>query len=93
MLKSDKLTPLIKDLERVEFNLKMLEECIEFKPDFTDPQQKFMSERFGCLDFAGGRVELDEELAKVLMRDLHSILKVKATKLQDDLAKKLNRGK
>jgi hypothetical protein len=44
MLKSDKLTPLIKDLERVEFNLKMLEECIEFKPDFTDPQQKFMSE-------------------------------------------------
>lgn len=93
MLKSDKLTPLIKALERVENNLKILEECIEFTPDFNDPQQKFMRERFGCLDFAGGRVELDEELAKVLMRDLHSILKVKATKLQDDLAKKLNRGK
>ena len=93
MLTSDKLTPLVKDLERVEFNLKVLEECIEFTPDFNDPQQKFMRERFGCLDFAGGRVELDEELAKVLMRDLHSILKVKATKLQDDLAKKLNRGK
>lgn len=93
MLKSDKLTPLIKDLERVEFNLKTLEECIEFKPDFNDPQQKYMRERFGCLDFAGGRVELDEELAKVLMRDLHSVLKVKAKKLQDDIAKKLNRGK
>lgn len=93
MLTSDKLTPLIKDLERVEYNLKMLEECIEFKPDFNDPQQKFMSERFGCLDFAGGRVELDEELAKTLMKDLHSILKVKAKNLQDDLAKKLNRGK
>jgi hypothetical protein len=93
MLTSDKLTPLIKDLERVEYNLKMLEECIEFKPDFNDPQQKFMSERFGCLDFAGGRVELDEELAKTLMKDLHSILKVKAKNLQDDIAKKLNRGK
>ena len=93
MLKSDKLTPLIKDLERVEYNLKTLEECIEFKPDFNDPQQKFMRERFGCLDFAGGRVELDEELAKVLMTDLHSILKVKAKNLQDDIAKKLNRGK
>lgn len=93
MLKSEKLTPLIKDLERVEYNLKMLEESIEFTPDFNDPQQKFMSERFGCLDFAGGRVELDEELAKTLMKDLHSILKVKAKNLQDDLAKKLNRGK
>ena len=93
MLTSDKLTPLIRELEQVEYNLKKLEESIKFTPDFNDPQQKFMSERFGCLDFAGGRVELDEELAKTLMKDLHSILKVKAKNLQDDLAKKLNRGK
>ena len=92
MLTSDKLTPLIRELEQVEYNLKMLEESIKFTPDLKNPQEKFLCERYGSLCFVGGKVDLTEVTTKRLMKDLHSILKVEANKLQKDISKKLGVG-
>jgi hypothetical protein len=95
MLTSDKLTPLIKDLERVEHDLALLEKSFEvtIESDGGEGDVYYPTSIFGKLMFRGGSIELNEEITKRMMKDLHSILKVQAKNLQDDIAKKFNRGK
>lgn len=96
MLKSDKLTPLIYDLEKTERNLTIIENMLN-----RDDKDAFVT---GASDgvpipiaiqitYRGGSLCLTDEIGERLMKDLHSILKVEANKLQDDIVKKLNRGK
>ena len=96
MLKSDKLTPLIYDLEKTERNLTIIENMLnrDDKDEFVHLTGNGVPIPIAMqITYRGCSLCLTDELGERLMKDLHSILKVEAKNLQDDIAKKLNRGK
>ena len=96
MLKSDKLTPLIYDLEKTERNLTIIENMLnrEDTDEFVTGVSNGVPVPIALqINYRGCSLCLTDEIGERLMKDLHSILKVKAKNLQDDIAKKLNRGK
>lgn len=96
MLKSDKLTPLIYDLEKNERNLTIIENMLnrDDKDEFVTGVVNGVPVPIALqINYRGCTLCLTDEIGERLMKDLHSILKVEAKNLQDDIAKKLNRGK
>lgn len=92
MLNSDKLTPLIHDLEKTEHNLTIIENMLN-----RDDTEEFVTGVSNGvptpiamqITYRGGSLCLTDEIGERLMKDLHSILKVEANKLQKDISKKL----
>lgn len=96
MLNSDKLTPLIYDLEKNERNLTIIEHMLnrDDKDEFVTGVSNGVPIPIALqINYRGCTLCLTDEIGERLMKDLHSILKVEAKNLQDDIAKKLNRGK
>ena len=96
MLKSDKLTPLIYDLEKTERNLTIIENMLnrDDKDEFVTGVSNGVPVPIALqINYRGCSLCLTDEIGERLMKDLHSILKVEAKSLQDDIAKKLTRGK
>lgn len=96
MFNSDKLTPLIYDLEKTERNLTIIENMLnrDDKDEFVTGVSNGVPIPIALqINYRGCSLCLTDEIGERLMKDLHSILKVKAKNLQDDIAKKLNRGK
>jgi hypothetical protein len=96
MLNSDKLTPLIYDLEKNERNLTIIENMLnrDDKDEFVTGVSNGVPIPIALqINYRGCSLCLTDEIGERLMKDLHSILKVEAKNLQDDIAKKLNRGK
>jgi hypothetical protein len=92
MLKSDKLTPLIYDLEKNERNLTIIENMLnrEDTDEFVHITGKGVPTPIAMqITYRGGSLCLTDEIGERLMKDLHSILKVEANKLQKDISKKL----
>ena len=96
MLKSDKLTPLIYDLEKTERNLTIIENMLnrDDKDEFVTGVSNGVPTPIALqINYRGCSLCLTDEIGERLMKDLHSILKVEAKNLQDDIVKKLNRSK